>query len=54
MISEIEIENGPKLEEKYEVIAEGAELRVSITTEGGGRGDDAKRTIMHVYERPIP
>ena len=55
MISEIEIENGPKLEEKYEVIAEGAELRVSITTEGGGRGgDDAKRTIMHVYERPMP
>ena len=55
MISEIEIENGPKLEEKYEVIAEGTELRVSITTEGGGRGgDDAKRTITHVYERPMP
>jgi len=55
MISEIEIEGGPKLEEKYEVIAEGTELRVSITTEGGGRGgDDAKRTITHVYERPMP
>ena len=51
MISEIEIENGPKLEEKYEVIAEGSQLRVSITAEGGGR-DEQKRTITHVYERP--
>ncbi len=49
MISDVEIENGPKLEEKYEVIAEGTQLRVSITAEGGGSD---KRTITHVYERP--
>ena len=56
LMSEVEIENGPKFEEKYEVIAEGAELRVSVTTEGGGGrgGSDGKRTIMHVYERPAP
>jgi len=55
MVSEIEIEGGPKFEEKYEVIAEGSQLRVSITTEGGGgRGGDEKRTITHVYERPMP
>jgi hypothetical protein len=55
MVSEIEIEEGPKFEEKYEVIAEGSQLRVSITTEGGGgRGGDEKRTITHVYERPMP
>lgn len=52
LISQIEIENGPKFEEKYEVIADGDELRVSVTTEGGG--GDGKRTIMHVYERPAP
>jgi len=56
LVSQVEIENGPKFEEKYEVIAEGAELRVSVTTEGGGGrgGGDAKRTITHVYERPSP
>lgn len=54
LMSEVEIENGPKFEEKYEVIADGAQLRVSITTEGGGGrgGNDGKRTIIHVYERP--
>lgn len=55
LLSQVEIENGPKFEEKYEVIADGAELRVSVTTEGAGRGgSDGKRTIMHVYERPTP
>jgi hypothetical protein len=56
LVSQVEIENGPKFEEKYEVIADGAELRVSVTTEGGGGrgGSDGKRTIMHVYERPGP
>ena len=54
LVSQVEIENGPKFEEKYEVIADGAELRVSVTTEGGGGrgGSDGKRTILHVYERP--
>ena len=53
LLSHVEIENGPKFDEKYEVIADGAELRVSVTTEGGGRGgSDGKRTVMHVYERP--
>ena len=54
LVSHVEIENGPTFEEKYEVIADGAELRVSVTTEGGRSGSDGKRTIMHVYERPSP
>jgi hypothetical protein len=56
LVSHVEIENGPKFDEKYELIADGGELRVSVTTEcGGGRGgSDGKRTIMHVYERPAP
>jgi len=52
MLSEVEIENGPKFDEKYEVIAEGTQLRVSITSKGSG-GKDAERTITHVYERPV-
>jgi hypothetical protein len=55
LVSEVEIENGAKFVEKYEVVAEGTQLRVSITAEGsGGRGGDDKRTITHVYERPEP
>jgi hypothetical protein len=50
LLSDVEIENGPKLEEKYEVIADGTQLRVSITPKGGT--NDAARTITHVYERP--
>ena len=52
MLSEVEVENGPKFDEKYEVIAEGTQLRVSITAKGSG-GKDAERTITHVYERPV-
>lgn len=52
MLSEVEVENGPKFDEKYEVIAEGTQLRVSITANGSG-GKDAERTITHVYERPV-
>src|SRR4051794_24161346 len=55
LVSEVEIENGATFVEKYEVVAEGTQLRVSITAEGsGGRGGDDKRTITHVYERPEP
>jgi len=53
MLSEVEVEGGPKFEEKYEVIGDGTQLRVSITAEGGGgRGGGDKRTVTHVYERP--
>jgi len=52
LVSEVEIENGPKFEEKYEVISEGAQLRVSITPKEGG--NEAQRTLTHVYERPMP
>lgn len=52
LVSEVEIENGPKFEERYEVIAEGAQLRVSITPKEGGNA--AQRTLTHVYERPMP
>jgi len=52
MVSEVAIENGPTLVEKYEVIAEGTQLRVAITAKGGG-GKEAERTVTHVYERPM-
>ena len=51
LLSEIEIEEGAKFDEKYELTADSSQLRVSTTTEGRG-GSDAKRTITHVYERP--
>src|SRR4051794_11027 len=51
MVSEVEIENGPKFVENYEVIAEGTQLRVSVTAKGSG--NDQQRTITHVYERPM-
>jgi hypothetical protein len=51
LVSEVEIENGPTFDETYEVIADGTQLRVSIATKGG---NDAQRTITHVYERPMP
>jgi len=52
MVSEVAIENGPTLVEKYEVIAEGTQLRIAITAKGGG-GKEAERTVTHVYERPM-
>jgi hypothetical protein len=52
MVSEVAIENGPTFVEKYELIADGTQLRVSITSKGGA-GKDTERTITHVYERPV-
>jgi hypothetical protein len=57
LVSEIEIDNGPKLEQKYELSPDGLELRIATTTNGGGfggrGGDSRKRVITHTYERPL-
>jgi hypothetical protein len=52
LVSEIEIEDGPKIERRYKLSAGGEELRVSTTMSGasgrGGRGDGE---VTQVYER---
>lgn len=55
LVSEIEIENGPKIERKYELSPAGTELHISTTMSGGfgGRGGGGNRTVTHVYERPL-
>jgi hypothetical protein len=50
LVSEIDVENGPNIERRYESSEGGSEFRVS-TTMSGGRG--GKRTITQVYERPL-
>jgi hypothetical protein len=53
LLTEIDIENGPEFRQRYELIAGGAQLRVSTTAEGApGPDDDGTRTVTHVYERP--
>jgi hypothetical protein len=53
LLSEIEIEDGGKFDEKYELTADGTQLRVSTVTSAAGRsGSDSKRTVTHIYERP--
>jgi hypothetical protein len=55
LVSEIEVDNGPQIERKYDLSPVGAELRVSTTMSGGfgGRGGGGNRTITQVYERPL-
>ena len=55
LVSEVEIDNGPKIERKYELSPAGTELYVSTTMSGGfgGRGGSGNRAIMQLYERPI-
>jgi hypothetical protein len=50
LVSEIDVDNGPKIERRFELSEGGSELRVS-TTMSGGRG--GKRTLTQVYERPL-
>lgn len=52
LVSEIEVDNGPKIERRYEGVPDGRELRVSTRMSGGGRGRGGDRTVTHVYERP--
>ena len=54
LVTEIDIENGATFQQRYELIADGAQLRVVTTAEGYGRDDDGKRIVTHVYERPAP
>ena len=51
LVSEVEVENGLKAEQRYEVITDGMQLRVTTTIQGAG-GNNGKRTITHTYERP--
>jgi len=52
LVSVIEIEEGPKIERRYELSAGGEELRVSTTMSGGsGRGAQGNREVALVYER---
>ena len=59
LVSEIELDGGMKIRRRYELAAEGTQLRIATTMNGGGfggrargGGNDGKRTITHVYERP--
>lgn len=55
LVSEVDIENGPKITRKYELGLESSELRVTTTMSGGigGRGSsDANRPLLFVYQRP--
>lgn len=49
LISEIEVDNGPKIERRYELSPDGSSLR--ITTKATGRGGEG-RSAMVVYEHP--
>lgn len=51
LVTEIAVEDGPKAEQRYEVISDGLQLRVTTTLEGAGGGKN-KRTVTHTYERP--
>jgi len=51
LVSEVEVENGLKAEQRYEAITDGLQLRVTTTIQGVGGGNN-KRTVTHTYERP--
>lgn len=51
LVSEIEIDNGPTIERRYELSPGGSELHVSTRTVGGRGGDN--RAVTHIYERPL-
>ena len=51
LISEIEVDDGPTIERKYELLPDGTELRVGTRISGtNGRGGGQASTF--VYERP--
>jgi hypothetical protein len=49
LVSDVDLDNGAKIERRYEVSEGGSELRV--LTKISGRGGD--RTLTFVYERPL-
>jgi hypothetical protein len=49
LVSEIEIENGPKIVRNYTLSPGGTQLRVSTTADGSG----PKFNLTRVYERPV-
>lgn len=51
LVTELDVDRGPRVERKYELSPGGTELHVSTHIQGSGRERD--RTITHVYERPI-
>ena len=56
LVSEIEIENGPQLEHRFELFRDGEQLRVSTRMSGGfgGRGERSVPPVLHVYDRERP
>jgi len=51
LISEIEVDDGPTIERKYELSPDGTELRIGTRISGtDGRGGG--QTSIFVYERP--
>ena len=58
LVSEIELDGGMKIRQRYELAGEGTQLRIVTAINGGGGGragggrNDGKRTITHIYERP--
>jgi len=57
LVSEIDIDNGPKVERRYELFQEGEQLRVSTTLAGGFGGRGGGRgapPVLHVYDRQRP
>ena len=55
LVSEIEIEQGPKIERRYELSPAGTELDIKTKISGGfgGRGAGSDGTITKIYERPL-
>ena len=49
LVSEIEIENGPKIVRNYALSPGGTQLRISTTADGSG----PKFNLTRVYERPV-
>ena len=58
LVSEIELDGGMKIRQRYELAGEGTQLRIVTGMSGAGGGpdgggrNDGKRTITHIYERP--
>lgn len=50
LVSDVEIDRGPKIERRYELSPGGTALRISTKVTGGGRS--GTRTSTFVYERP--
>lgn len=52
LVSEVDVDNGPKVTRRYELSADGAELQITTTMSGGAnRRSDGNHPRVIVYER---